>query len=362
MKNEYRKRSQDNTSKSIKRTQSEPDGSEVDSLAGKSFGLLGLGDKDYAINTEIFKQCADRRQFVKQQHQAWHQEHQEVVCGDAIEAQTEEGKQCTTFCRTERLMGVCRIEFNRAKGLLTNICRSLKPLYKGIEKQIGSETKLPLLLARWVYPDNSIRKEVGWMISHAMFRPFRTDGIRLNFPEDQTFLKPPYILRLSVEAVRGADKKMFKFECMDSIAAEIARLKPTTSSTVDTPGHWEYCFRPACVVCWQESLSTFRLLNEPSWVVAGEHMFDAGDDDDDSDDDAVADDDSDVLDEIQEMVAGLTGNQFKKPTTKSTRKPRGTKRKCPDGEGDSRASRHLSSSHPSSRFFFGFPFAGSVWS
>lgn len=314
-----------------------------DSEANVGIGLLGLGDKDHAISSALFEECASQKGFVEQQSQEWSKAHSEVVGGGAIEPQACDEKTCTSFCQFGGLLGVDKEVFRRMQNLMRNICRSLKPLYKTIQQCIGPDARFPLLFARWVRADGKVAQEIGWLLTHAMFRPFRVDGINLRFEGRDDFLESPYIVHLAVEHIASSETKVFKFSCMDGIAAQMSRLKPVDERKAGN-GWVEYAFRPDYSICWSDSLCKLRLLGVLNWIKASDALQSQHEESDDDNDIDQENRDNESLDEIAKMVANLTGFDPTAPALKPKPRPKPKSQKQENARGRSNAASAISGS------------------
>lgn len=285
-------------------------------------GLLGLGDQDYAVGSELFNHFAYQKHFVQHGAAEWRAQHSECQAFDSIDPQSKPVRQCSSFCVHSALAehNISQESFDSCKALLFLVNRGMKELYAAIKKQIDSSARHPLLFVRMLQPTGQSEFR-GWLLTRAMFKPRQIDGICV-YPvnrghtlstdgSDEDF--EVYMDFQSVgESAEQLEMRMPAFACMDQIAFEIAVLK-----SLFPDGRFQYCFRPEYSLGW---VLTHLRVTGLKWIEPGELQL--HDSDDEAPDDSDSQGEIDHLDDlVQDLISlGATGD-----TVQKTSKPRRAK-------------------------------------
>ena len=283
-------------------------------------GLLCLGDQEFPISRKLFDKCSQSKAFVTRMSTAWRKKHSEPVGGAAIEPQSEKvARQCGSFCYTSSEINSSEDLYNSCRGLLINVCRSLKPRYKQIKKEItAAEARHPLLLSRFVSLDE--RKATaakGWIITRATFSPYGFDAIELDISAS---VASGCKAQLQAFAVFRSNLTTFDFKRMDSIAADLTALGRSREE-----GSLEYCFDPTYAFDWRSDLTTLR-IGDVEWVsatylsqtVCG--SFHESDHENEDDGEQGSEDEAADISGLVDALLSLPAKQKAKPKSKSKSK------------------------------------------
>lgn len=282
-------------------------------------GLLGLGDAESALNSELFNHFAYQKGFVKEGASQWRQDHSGVHACDTIEPQANVRRQCSSFCVPSALAehDIAQELFESSKALLYSVNFNMKDLYASIRKNIGSNAKHPLLFARMVCP-NGEHESRAWIITRAVFKPRSLDGLEI-YPVNLTApLEPPFQMRMDFEAL-SPQMHLPKFICIDEIALEISVLRKLFPD-----GRFEYWYNPSYYVCSSPALTHLTVTGQPNWLQLGDLVFQP------SDDEYGDHDDEDELNEIDDLIESLPS--LGKPSASKTRRSK-TESKQKDATG-----------------------------
>ena len=273
-------------------------------------GLLGLGDAESALNSELFNHFAYQKGFVKEGASQWRQDHSSVHACDTIEPQAKARRQCSSFCAPSALgeHGIEQQLFESSKALLYNVNHNMKDLYASIRKNIGSNAKHPLLFIRMVLP-NGKHESRAWIITRAVFKPRALDGLVLYPVNLAAPLEPPFQMRMELEDVTP-QMHLPQFVCIDEIALEISVLRNLFPEC-----RCEYWYNPCYYVCSSPSLTHLTVTGQPNWLPVGDLLFEPSDDE--------GGDDLE-LNEIDELIGSLPS--FGEPSASATNKSSTTAR------------------------------------
>lgn len=141
-------------------------------------GLHGMGDKDYPLSVELFKQLSGQPMFIKQCSRMWKTETQAKV--NASYATMPDVKVprmlCTeSFCWTHAQRELNPIQTGLTIGLLKNILRLMRSerrAQKGNSHAITGAKRHPLLFLK---TDQGV---FAWLIVRASFKPLYLYGWR----------------------------------------------------------------------------------------------------------------------------------------------------------------------------------------
>lgn len=311
---------------------SRPSPAVASELPKDGWGLCGTGDLSRPVALSLFEPIAAQLDFVMKSHQMWVSKHSEVL--GSVRADLPERKQtrqCHGLCWNSQQTGHLtdfEVKHSSTKNLLLNICRSMKPLYKQIDKQIQHSSQHPLLLVRSMGSDGQVLGYAGWILTLASFKPLQADGIELSLPP---VLDCPCELEVKTATVWKSSRRSFSFATMDRIMFEIVSL---SGAYAFRPGFIEYCFAPAYCVLWPNTLTKLK-LKSVSWVpiVYAEPEDNDNDDDDDADEDGdqktieEKQEETDELDELQDLVAGLLSTEEPQRKSRPKAAPKGNPKK-----------------------------------
>lgn len=284
-------------------------------------GLLGLGDQDYPISQEMFEKCSQSKAFVQQLSNMWRRLHSETLTAGTMESPGQSSfDRCSTFCKASALCDVDEALFGKCQGLLTNICRSLKTLYRQVQKQISSVAKHPLLLARYISSDESVVRTQGWIVTRVTFSPYSFDAIELCLPacidsgcEAEVTLKTSYAYSSSL--------CMFNFRCFNQVSTDMAMLGAGT-----TGGYFQYCFNPSYRFHRANDLTSL-MVGRIDWVSSYELSADllpGPDSDSESQDDIdIEDECDDIANMVGKLVGAPAAKKKGKPKTRTTKPKKG---------------------------------------
>jgi hypothetical protein len=238
--------------------------------------LLGVGDKDYAIATRVVTAFSAGQQAVNKLSGLWQDNHSTALHGHSEIPDLKVRHVCSDICcrKLQDMAGEDTDMLNSVKGLLTNICRSLKTQVAADKKQLLPSARHPILVVRC--GDNW----KAWLISQPTFKPLTFDCVRLETPECDS-MPPTCTFKLGLET--AGPFQVLAFESMKKVTAEMLALR---SGNPDSG--LEYCL----VKSYKRLLSTpLTALHVQSaacqWIPLGESDFGGfGDSADDDDDDA----------------------------------------------------------------------------
>lgn len=306
----------------------------------QGIGLCGFGDERYPISEKLLDQCSGQTGFIRNLSNQWKSSHSEVVGAVAVEPpKVKPHIPCRDgFCTQTGRYGLDPLLVNSSQNLLRNICRSMKPLYREIKKQITSSARHPLLLARWCSRDGQTRDTVGWIVTFASFKPLWVAGIGVSL--SKCIARESQVCLQSFK-VRGSDHDMCNFASFDSIVAAIAELLPNAA---DEGGRVQYCFNTPYKLQTHMPMTHLLLTEDPRWVDLA-LTANAGDDSDgsagDGDNLGGGNDMSDISD-ITSMVNNLTGANLSMDGKSSKRKTtKGTNSGGDSGNAAANCKRHL---------------------
>lgn len=324
----YKVQAQDELCGATRHSRSQRMDTEDDANCG--YGLLGLGDRNYAINQSLFKECSSEKGFVDRLAQQFRQEHGFALDSGAMEIQTAAKKQCFLFCTTTGLYGKDPLMRKKVTGLLLNICRSMKRQVRDATKHITADNgRHPLLLTRWLTETGQQTSIQGWLLAKATFKPLQVDGVCLDLP---ALLGKGASINLRLKQVYKSSTRSFDFKCMREIAANIVGAHAT-------PDTMQYCYSPVYTIGGTDfNLATLTLVDDLDWHPLGGRLpFDAGSD---SDGGSEGSEDERVRKQIEseskelENIMGLLGLA---PSTSSSAKSASTKPKPKPKSSSARA-------------------------
>ena len=293
----------------------------VENAASGKFGLLGLGDEDYAIDSVFFERSSTTKAFVQTSRESWHRAHGNVLAAHMAEPKHKAYKPCKTFCRARALRehGVPQELFDKSRALLQDVNRAMKSLYSAMAKQLTADLHHPLLFARVVMPDGEVAYgSVGWILTRAMFKPKEIDGVALELPPS---LSVPFEVNLCTKTVCGSTDSFLDFKCIQEISMGIACLRHLWND-----GEFQYCYNPPYRILWeQDTMSCLKLTTELNWVQPGELPLD----DSDADSDPGTENE---IEEIEQLLADFGQGPDNKGNVRKT-KTQAKRRRASDDPG-----------------------------
>lgn len=296
-------------------------------------GLCGLGDVHHPIAGKLFDPVADQTAFVKTMHQQWNNLHSQLIEVGSDIPEKAIKRTCGEFCTNAMIPPNSEMfpqYLSSGKNLLTNICRSMRPMYSGFQKQLTKDCRHPLLLLRAISDDGTVRQTLGWMLTLATFRPMRVDGILLTLPP---VLDRLCKIELKLQHVPKSGWSTFAFVSMERMTFELAQLN---QAFVDEDCSVQYFFTSSYDISWKTSMTHLCLKVDPSWSPVCLLDHDNGldnDDDDDPDDNGVDDQDGiDAdLDTIANLVDGMTQGSKQNAPAPKKRQRTAKKQQAKDG-------------------------------
>ena len=297
---------------------SKPSVTQSDSSGlGTGIGLLGLGDQDYAVGQELFKQFANGKSFADKMAGEWRDAHSDVKACSALDLPSVNiPRQCSSFCVTTALEehGVDRELFNQVRGLLLHVNRAMQDLYKAMRKQITGSIRHPLLFIRAITEERSTT--LGWLLTRAVFKPKAIDGIALKVPLPD--LKPLCEVELADVAVENSEYCLPNFVCIDEISFTAALMKQRLPGSA-----LEYCYNPPYDLDCAKPLTKLVLTKPINWI--GGDTFSSHDSDDDGDDTNAKTEEEELCEidsVLDELLSSLGDTSKHKATSKPASKPK----------------------------------------
>lgn len=255
--------------------------------------LLGLGDKDYPLAEDVLRNYSNQKAAVMKQSASWNLEHGTVQEGNDI-PDVPARMVCSDICRSRVAETGKKAPdtFLRVKGLLRNICRSMKEQVADSKRHLSPSLRHPILLGK---TNTEIK---AWLITQPTFKPLTFDAVHLSYCS-------PTLLRFETETVGG--HRVLKFCSADRVAMDLTEMSVAPAS-----GSLSYCFTRAYSLRIDTELADLHLSHDSlGWVNLDDLDPDDGDEENDEDDDGPGDGVDDVKDLIKSLNGG-TGSGKKK--------------------------------------------------
>ena len=258
-------------------------------------GMLGIGDSNFPIATDLVRKLSVARKFVKRGDQMWRH-----VCGRMIEdsrvpEQRRPRCKCTAdFCATASAQKVAEHVFQLCSGLLTNILRTMRDKSRRQGTHMTGKERHPLLLV-------SAEKILGWLIVRPRFKPLTLHGWAVTIknqprgPRDQLFLA-----ELAFETKEG--KMLPKLQSFEEIIHDIAATMPQQECKI------EYQL-PDYKVLWNARLADLHVPGDFEWIsMTRDHIpAEEADGDGAADEDGAEVDEDSAFDQAADLLSRMCG-------------------------------------------------------
>ena len=290
----------------------EPEPSTSEGEVG--WGLCGLGDKNYPIGLKLVDPLLSSK-YIQDLHSEWNStqgaicEVEDIDLPDKRVRKPCSGEFClqTSLWNTFSERDSASALFSSSKNLVKNVCRSLRPLYSSMCKQITYSCKHPLLLVRSRLSTGEVIGGRGWIITMATFRPINIYGIDLSLPET---LEAPCEVEVKTQTVFKSNWLTFAFTSSDKVSLEIAQLKHIL---VGKEGIVEYCFQPPYSMSSAINFCRLQIQGDLTWTpVSSASVEDDSEDEEGGDNgDGPGNDDQteeDEVSDIMDCVSNLVGS------------------------------------------------------
>ena len=262
-----------------------------------------MGDKDYAISTRVVTAFSAGKQAVNKLSGLWQKNHSTALHGHSEIPDLKVRHVCSDICcrKLQDMAGEDTELLISVKGLLTNICRSLKTQVAADKKQLLPSARHPILVVRC---GGSLK---AWLISQPTFKPLTFDCVRLEIPECDSN-PPSCTFKLGLET--AGPLQVLAFESMKKVTAEMLALR---SGNPDSG--LEYCLLKSYKLLLSTPLTVLHVPAAFQWTPLGESDFggfgDSADDDDDADDggEEQGEEEQAETDEISDLVGQLLSSR-----------------------------------------------------
>ena len=182
--------------------------------------LHGLGDKDYPVSTRIASAFGDQKRAVNSLSKEWQDQNCEAVHCDSEIPDTKPRNPCSDVCMAGELAAMTEGQketLQRLVGLLKNITREMKTPFDAHKRQLGLESRHPMLLFQCG------GHAIGWLLTQPSFKPLTFDSIKLVVPAplpEEDFCD--FCVELSVvPAGRG---EMWDFASLNRVAVDVVHF------------------------------------------------------------------------------------------------------------------------------------------